>query len=407
MKLICDIGKKLVDFVKDEVVLAAAAVLAVVSMFLVTPDKEYVSYIDYRVLGLLFSLMVVMAGLQELGFFKKVAAAILKRVRGYRGLCFVAVSLCFFSSMLITNDVALITFVPLTILLLKMAGMEDKMTIVIVLQTIGANLGSMLTPIGNPQNLYLYAVSGMSLVEFLAVMGPLTAVSFVLLCLSCLFQKNCKMAEISLMGDAVDQREGTGEDKKTENITTVSEKSDKGDENSKKGAKVKTAFIFFGILFVLSLLSVLRVIHFLVPLTVAVIGTFFVRRHILKQVDYNLLLTFVCFFVFIGNVGRIEGVRMWLENLIGGRELIVGFLSSQVISNVPACILLSGFTENWNALLMGVNIGGLGTLIASLASLISYKFFAREQPAKKGKYMIVFTLMNVVFAVVLLGVALW
>lgn len=388
------LGKKILEFIKGETVLAVAALLALLSLFFVLPDKEYINYIDYRVLGLLFSLMVVMAGLQELGFFQKIASAILKKVKDYRGLCFVAVALCFFSSMLITNDVALITFVPLTILLLKMAGMEDKMTPVIVLQTIAANLGSMLTPVGNPQNLYLYAVSGMSLVDFIGVMGPLTVVSFVLLVICCVVQKNSKMAEFGGFDAEKGERKAESEAKSGENIA-------QNDSN----AKVKSAFIFFCVLFVVSLLSVLRVIHFLIPLTIAVIGTFVVRRHILKQVDYNLLLTFVCFFVFIGNVGRMEAVRLWLENLIGGRELMVGFLSSQVISNVPACILLSGFTDSWRELLMGVNIGGLGTLIASLASLISYKFFAKEQPTKKGSYLLHFSWVNILFAVILLAVA--
>ncbi len=380
--------KKIIEFIKGETILAVAALLAIISVFFVKPDKEYIGYIDYKVLGLLFSLMVVMAGLQELGFFKKVATVILKKVRGYKGLCFVSMALCFFSSMFITNDVALITFVPLTILLLKMAGLEDKMTTVIVLQTVAANLGSMLTPIGNPQNLYLYAVSGMSLTEFLHTMGPMTIVSFLFLTVACLVQKNSEMAEIR----DLDESNGTGKDK--------------SDESPNEKAKVKSAFIFFCVLFVLSILSVLRIIHFALPLMVAVIGTWIVRRHILKQVDYNLLLTFVCFFVFIGNVGRIEMVRNWLENLIGGRELILGFLSSQVISNVPACMLLSGFTESWEELLMGVNIGGLGTLIASLASLISYKFFAKEQPKNKGKYFRVFTGINLLFAVILL-VLVW
>lgn len=381
-------GKKIMGFIKGETVLAVAALLAVISLFFVKPDMEYIGYIDYRVLGLLFSLMVVMAGLQELGFFKQVAGAILKKVRGYRGLCFVSMALCFFSSMFITNDVALITFVPLTILLLKMAGLEEKMTTVIVLQTVAANLGSMLTPIGNPQNLYLYAVSGMSLVKFLRTMGPMTLVSFVLLTVACLVQKNSKMAEIKGL-----DRDGDIE-------------KDKITDDSPRDKKVKSAFIFFWILFLLSLLSVLRMVHFIFPLALAIIGTLIVRRHILKQVDYNLLLTFVCFFVFIGNVGRIETVRVWLESFIGGRELILGFLSSQVISNVPACMLLSGFTDNWQGLLAGVNIGGLGTLIASLASLISYKFFAKEQPTKKGKYLLVFSLVNLLFAAVLLVFAL-
>lgn len=378
MKKKSDFGNKLVTFIKEETVLFAAAVLAVISLFFVRPDKEYIGYIDYRVLGLLFSLMVVMAGMQELGFFQKVAGSILKRVKGYRGLCFVAVALCFFSSMLITNDVALITFVPLTILLLKMAGMEDKMTTVIVLQTVAANLGSMLTPIGNPQNLYLYAVSEMSLPQFLSVTAPLTCVSFVLLVIACLLQKDYKMQEIRLPSEK----------------TTGSGREGRG------------AFLFFAFLFLLSILSVLRVIPFPIPLTVAVIGTFAVKRSILKQVDYNLLLTFVCFFVFIGNVGRIGAVREWLELFISGRELLFGFFTSQVISNVPACILLSGFTTNWNALLLGVNIGGLGTLIGSLASLISYKFFAKERPGEKALYLLRFTRVNLLFAAILLLLAL-
>lgn len=392
MSSVQSFGKKILAFIKGETVLAAAMLLAVVSLFFVWPDKEYIDYIDYKVLGLLFSLMVVMAGLQELGFFETVATGILKKVKGYRSLCFVAVALCFFSSMLITNDVALITFVPLTILLLKMSGLSDKMTPVIVLQTIAANLGSMLTPIGNPQNLYLYAVSGMSLGDFLGVMGPLTAVSFALLCIACFMQKSVKMAGF---GDR---------DKEKEQVISVND--DKTATETQNTSKVKTQFIFFGVLFVLSLLSVLRILHFLIPLSIAVVGTLIVKKEILKKVDYNLLLTFICFFIFIGNVGRLETVREWLQSLIGGRELIVGFLSSQVISNVPACILLSGFTDNFRELLMGVNIGGLGTLIASLASLISYKFFAKEQPEKKGSYLLTFTWMNVVFAVVLLVISL-
>lgn len=379
MKKESDFGKKCLAFIKEETVLFAAAVLAVISLFFVRPDKEYIGYIDYRVLGLLFSLMVVMAGMQELGFFQKVAGAILRKVKGYRGLCFVAVALCFFSSMVITNDVALITFVPLTILLLKMAGMEDKMTTVIVLQTVAANLGSMLTPIGNPQNLYLYAVSEMSLIQFLSVTAPLTCVSFVLLTLFCLLQKDVKMQEIRLLP----------------------EKRQEGEE------KGRGEFVFFTLLFLLSILSVLRVIPFQIPLTVAVIGTFAVKKSILKRVDYHLLLTFVCFFVFIGNVGRIGAVREWLELFIGGKELLFGFLTSQVISNVPACMLLSGFTTNWNDLLLGVNIGGLGTLIGSLASLISYKFFAKERPGEKALYLLRFTRVNLFFAAILLLLALF
>lgn len=386
---------KVLEFLKGETVLAVSALLALLSAFLVTPDKEYLNYVDYRVLGLLFSLMVVMSGFRELGFFEKTAHAILRKVRDYRSLCLMAVALCFFSSMLITNDVALITFVPLTLLLLNMTGLREQMIPVVVLQTVAANLGSMLTPVGNPQNLYLYAVSGMSLAEFLSVMAPLTTVSFVLLTVGCLVQKNRKLD--------LGNMEGAGSEK-------LDRMSDREAENASEECKSylgetrrSVQFVFFAMLFSISLLAVLRLIPYYIPLTIAVVGTFAVKREVLRKVDYCLLITFTCFFIFIGNMGRISVIREWLEEIIGGRELAVGFLASQVISNVPACILLSGFTENWKELLLGVNIGGLGTLIASLASLISYKFFVKEQPESKGKYFFTFTWVNVVFATVLIG----
>lgn len=277
--------------------------------------------------------------------------------------------------MFITNDVAPITFVPFTIMLLKMAEMKEKIISVVVLQTIAANLGSMLTPLGNPQNLYLYAVSGMSLLEFVSVMTPLTSVSFAVLLVSCLLQKNEQIAKME-------------------------------EEIQSDHAVDKKAMWFFILLFAVSLLSVLRLIPYYVPLIIAVLGTLLVRGKVLGKVDYCLLLTFAMFFIFIGNMGRIEIVKNWLEQMIQGKELLFGFFTSQIISNVPAAILLSGFTQNLKALLQGVNIGGLGTLIASLASLISYKFYAQEEGAKKGSYILYFTGMNTVFAVILLVVTM-
>ncbi len=366
--------QKIKSFIQKEVVLCVATILAIISMFIVIPDKGYIEYFDFRVLALLFSLMVVMAGFMDMGIFRRIAMNLLKKAQTYRQLILLLVFICFFTAMFITNDVALITFVPFTIMLLNMAGMKEKIISVVVFQTIAANLGSMLTPLGNPQNLYLYAVSGMSLVEFLGVMMMLTLVSFAMLFAVCMLQKNQKL-------------EGMQEETTTNN------------EINKK------VVVFFMVLFVVSLLSVLRLLPYCVPLIIAVAGTFIIRKSVLAKVDYCLLLTFAMFFVFIGNMGRIEVVKNWLEQVIQGRELLFGFITSQVISNVPAAILLSGFTDNFKALLQGVNIGGLGTLIASLASLISYKFYAQEEQAKKGKYIAYFTGMNVVFAVVLLVVA--
>lgn len=369
------ISDKIIQFVKKEPIFIVATFLAIVSMFFVPVDKTYFSYIDTRVLALLFSFMIVMAGLKELRIFYEMAGFLTKKVKDFRQLTFVLVFLCFFTSMLITNDVALITFVPFTILLLHMIGLEEKMISIIVLQTIAANLGSMLTPIGNPQNLYIYGLSGMNMGNFLSIMGPLTVLSAILLVVGCMFQKKQNMLTIKL--------EKSISLSKTEKIQ----------------------FVYFVLVFLVSLLSVLRFITYWIPLGISLFGTFFLRKEILKKVDYNLLLTFLSFFIFIGNMGRMETVRNAMESLLEGREVILAFLLSQVISNVPTAILLSGFTSEWNLLLMGVNVGGLGTLIASLASLISYKFYAQEEHSKKGKYILHFTVVNVIFAIILLFAA--
>ncbi len=370
------IGKSIAEFFKKETVLCIAAILAMASMFLVPPDNGYKEYIDYNVLGLLFSLMVVTSGLGELGVFDKIAHVILKKANSLRSLCLLMVALCFFASMLITNDVALLTFVPFTILLLSMAGLSEYTVAIVVYETVAANLGSMLTPVGNPQNLYLYTASGMGLAEFLRITAPITILSGVLLLGCCFFMKN-KPVHIA------DREKSVTEQKKT------------------AGGKI-TAYVLFYTVFGLALLAVLKWIPVYVPFLMALCGTYIIRKGVLKKVDYCLLLTFVSFFVFIGNMGRIEAVSNMIAQLLEGRELLVAFLSSQVISNVPAAMLLSGFTTDFAALIKGTNIGGLGTLIASLASLISYKYVVQALPEKKGKYFLYFTLVNVLFAVVLL-----
>ena len=366
--------KRCFDLLRQEPVLCAAGLLALASLFLVPPDRGYLAYVDLRVLALLFSLMLVTAGLGQQGVFTALAQSLLARTHSYRQLCTALVFLCFFGSMVITNDVALVTFVPFTITLLTMAGLEKKLLTVVVLQTVAANLGSMFTPIGNPQNLYLYSASGMSMGRFLLLMLPLTAGSGVLPLGCCLGQKNAPLENLASRGA------------------------------SKRGDR--KLMLFYWVLFGLSLLTVFRVLHWSVPLAFGLVGALVLDRIALKKVDYTLLLTFVAFFVFIGNMGRVEAVSGLLSQVLHGRELVTGFLCSQVISNVPAAMLLSGFTDNWEPLLEGVNIGGLGTLIASMASLISWKLFTQARPGEKGRYLGCFTVVNVAFAVVLLAVAL-
>ena len=370
--------KNLVKFLKKETVLCIAFLLAVISAFIVPVDSQYIEYMDFRVLVLLFALMTVMSGLQSLGIFEKLSYSLLKYVKSTRSLTLLLVSLCFFLAMFITNDVALITFVPFTILILEKIDSPKNLIPIIVLETIAANLGSMLTPIGNPQNLYLYGLSGLSISEFLLHMALSTIISFVLLIICSLFLKK---EEITIL-----ETTNTFENKKP----------------------VLTAYYF--VLFILCLLTVAYLIPYPVLLLVSIPVLLIWDRATLKKVDYSLLLTFISFFVFIGNMQRIPAVAEMISSLVEGKELITAFLTSQIISNVPAAMLLSGFTDNYKALLLGVNIGGLGSLIASLASLISFKYFAnyvaklpKESNITKGKYLAHFTSMNVLFAAFLLG----
>jgi len=357
--------KKIVDFIKAEVVLTVAVCLAVASMFFVAPSAAYADYMNWHVLSLLFCLMIVMEGLKRLGVFSGIASVLMRKVKSFSQVVFILVFLCFFSSMLITNDVALITFVPFAVEVLRMAGKENKMIAVIVLQTIAANLGSMLTPIGNPQNLYLYDYAGYSLGQFLGIMFPAWIVSLLLLALSCLWiTKGETMEGITFPAVQYWTRK-----------------------------RVVLTGIYVALFFV-SILVVADVISFAVALVITIPVVLFADRKTLCKVDYCLLLTFSGFFIFVGNMGNMESVAGLLEGWMQGREFIVAVLTSQVISNVPAALLLSGFTSDVASLLIGVNIGGLGTLIASMASLISYKVFAKAYPKKRGAYMLTFTAMN-------------
>ncbi len=360
--------KKILAFCKKELILCIAFLLAVISCFFVKPDVAYFDYIDYHTLMLLFTLMVVMEGLGQQGVFEKIADVFLKRAGNARMLCFIMVFLHFFSAMLITNDVALLTFVPFTLYVLKLAGKGALALPIVILETLAANLGSMLTPVGNPQNLYLYSVSGMGIGDFLALTAPIAALSGLLLLAACFFVKK--------------------------------EELEAGAQSKKKPQKSRC--LFFVLVFIMALLTVLKVLPVWIPFVVVILGSLLLQRKALVQIDYCLLLTFVSFFVFIGNVGRMEEVRSLLLAIMESREMLCAFFASQVISNVPAAILLSGFTDAYGELIKGTNIGGLGTLIASLASLISYKLFAQEFPKEKGKYFLYFTIVNIIFAGILL-----
>jgi Na+/H+ antiporter NhaD/arsenite permease-like protein len=319
--------------------------------------------------------MAVMAGLQIIGLFRYVAEKLLGKVSHIRGLTFILIMLCFFSSMLITNDVALITFVPFTFIVLNMImGEESEKFIVpvVVMQTIAANLGSMLTPIGNPQNLYLYGKTTMNFASFMFFMLPYTAMAFALLAVWCLLFRYQGEKKIELN---IEQNTGV--------------------------AQYKKQLIVYSVLFALCILTVAHVISYMVTLGIVLFVVFILDKRVLKEVDYALLLTFVGFFIFIGNMGRVPAFNAFIQNIIDGNEVLTSVVSSQFMSNVPAALLLSGFTEQYELLIVGTNLGGLGTLIASMASLISFKYIGKEYGHLKGRYMLYFTITNLLFLIIL------
>ncbi|RGG47926.1 SLC13 family permease [Roseburia sp. AF20-18LB] len=376
---------KVKDFFKKETVCCIAFLLAVVSMFFIPPSVNYFSYIDFRVLALLFSLMAVVRGFSSIGVFTRLGTLLLHKVHSLRTLAALFVFLCFFFSMLITNDVALITFVPFTILVLSMADQRQALIPVIVLETIAANLGSMLTPLGNPQNLYLYTISGLSLWDFIRIMLPYSAVSALLLILFLLVLPKASF------------QAGNFSAVQTESSACSTDKP----ASSRSHRNPRILFAAYCILFLICLLTVLHILPFQIMLLIVFFGFLILDYHVLKDVDYFLLLTFLCFFIFIGNMKQISLVHELISKLLVHHEVLMGIGASQIISNVPAAILLSGFTNNYSALLIGVNLGGLGTLIASLASLISFKFYANSNGSDTRRFLGIFTLYNVIFLGVL------
>ena len=360
---------KIKNFIKKETVLFVAAVCAIVTMFLVPPDMEYLHYIDFRVLCLLLCLMAVVAGLKAIGLFHWLTCQLLERIRSGYALSVTLVLLPFFSSMFVTNDVALIIFIPFTLMLLDQLGCRSSIIPVTVFQTIAANLGSMATPVGNPQNLYLYAFYNLGISEFFSVVLPLTAVSL----------SGLIIASIPLLPKNLQKH-----------------------EMDKAGIASTNQLTIYMALFVLCLLTVFRVVPYLLTTAITVAVLFFVNRKLLKEIDYMLLLTFVCFFTVSENLGRVDAIRVFLQQLLQSNTLLTAVGTSQIISNVPAAVVLSGFTNQWQQLLTGVNIGGLGTPIASLASLITIKFYMRWPGSKILRFIGYFTAANVIALAILL-----
>lgn len=364
--------KTIQSFLKKEPVLSIAAVLALGSAFLVPPSAAYMGYIDCHVLALLFCLMAVVAGLMNEGFFDWISQKLLSKTDKAKTIGILLVNLCFFSAMLVTNDVALLTFVPLTLGILGTLP-AGELIFLLVMETIAANLGSMATPIGNPQNLYLYSHYGVELGGFFALMLPLTLLSWLLIMAALLLNK------------------GSGLRLRYEKEAPVLQKG---------------PLLLLALLFALCLATVAHVLPWQACFVVVLLVLLLWKRSLLAKVDYSLLLTFVCFFVFVGNMGQLPAVRELVGSVLEGRDLLVSALLSQLISNVPAAIMLSGFADAASGLLVGTNLGGLGTLWASLASLITFKFYSRSEGAQSGRFFLQFSLWNFGFLAILLAVCL-
>ena len=358
--------EKVKALIKSEPVLVASWMLAGLSAFWVSPDLKYIDYIDMDTLFLLFGLMAAMAGFKALGLFQSLGGALLLKVRTSRGVELSLVLLCFFSSMFITNDVALITFVPLGIVTLKMAKLDEMIVPVAALQTVAANLGSMVTPMGNPQNIYLYLKSGMTAAEFIKLTSPYALLALVMLWACCMIGKKHTI------------------------------QFGQGDDSSGK-LNLNLGFWVYSAIFALCLCALGKLIPSYIAAAAAVIAVLAVDKNVLRKVDYGLLLTFIGFFIFVGNMGRLPVFSQVLVSVIEGHETAVAAGASQVISNVPAVLLLTGFTNNWESLIIGSNLGGLGTLIASMANLISYKWVCKEAANFRHAYVRLFTVQSLIF----------
>ena len=359
--------QKIIFFLKENAVLIIAIIAAVITSFVVPPDEKYLGYFDLKTLSCLFSVLAVVCALRNIRFFYTLAREIVRRFRNAKIAILALVYITFIGSMLIANDMALLTFLPLGYFILHTTKKEKYLAFTFIIQNIAANLGGMLTPIGNPQNLYLYSKFNIPDGEFVNIMFPPSLLAIALITFCCLvFVKN-ESLEI-----------------------------EEGEVNLPVGRVA-----VYLLLFAIAIMMVFRFMPFWIGLIIIVIALLFLDRRALLQVDYGLLFTFVFFFIFAGNMGRIEAVRGFFSYLLNINTLVFSALSCQFISNVPSAILLSQFTDSYRELLLGVNIGGAGTLIASLASLITFKEYSKQEPDKIGSYMLKFSLFNFGFLIIL------
>lgn len=332
--------------------------------------------IDFATLGILFCLMAVVEGFNKLGYIDQVAGVLVKRAKSLKMLILTMVLSSFFLSMLVTNDVALIIMVPFSIQVLHRIGAGKQMIQTVVWETIAANLGSMMTPIGNPQNVYLYSFYKMNMKDFFMALLPYGVISLLLL----------------LIVICLQVEKGNG-------VTTEGEAFAEAAVREKQKL-LKT--VVYCVLFACCLLTVLGKLSCIITFGLVVIIVVFLDYSLFRKINYGLLIKFAILFVLVGSVADIPMISSGLKGIVSGNEFLAGVGLSQFLSNVPTAIMLSQFTTNGIELMLGVNVGGLGTLIASMASMISLEFYSKIERAEKKRYILSFTGYNILFLIVLL-----
>ncbi len=358
----------LIRFIRANSVMVIALIAALVSVAFVPPDSKYLGYIDFKTITCLFCVLACVCAFKNINFFYILALNIVKVFKTLRASVLALVYITFIGSVLIANDMALITFLPLGYFVLDTTGKKHLMAFTFIMQTLAANLGGMLTPFGNPQNLYLYSKFNINTLEFTKIMAPPFVLSIILITLCCIIFVKPEPLKIA-------------------------------DAPCKLPVK---RTILYSVLFALSIAIVFHGIPYLAGLIIIPLAMLFLDKKALRMVDYPLLFTFVFFFIFSGNMARIGVIKQLFEWLLTKSTLIFSTLCCQVISNVPSAILLSQFTTNYKDLLLGVNIGGAGTLIASLASLITLRTYLLYNPKKMTSYIKLFSALNFSFLVILL-----
>lgn len=369
--------KSILHYLYKDKVFVIAFIFAVISMFFIPPSKDYLNYINYKVLIIMFTLMLAVAGVYETHFFDFIATKLVIRFKSIKWIGLIIILVTFFLGMLLTNDAVLLTLVPFTIFITKHTKQEKYAIIIIILQTIAANMGSALTPMGDPQNIYLYAFYDIPFGAFLATTAVITISGFILISITALIKIPNHHCVLNIVAPTVEWKR----------------------------------FVLYMIILVNALLTVLKIVPEVYTLMITIFLGLLYGRHLFKRVDYTLLLTFTSFFIFTGNLGQMMWIKDAISHLLDSRLSVyfTGLITSQFISNVPAAVLLSTFTDQayWQPLLQGVNVGAMGTIIGSLASLITFKYIIREYRNETKTYLITYSIISIIFIAIITAFTLY